>query len=90
MHAPREPHLNLIKWILRYVRGTLDLGLQLHSPRPSRRTPTRTRQAALTLAAPPLVTVSTLATTWYPGPLNARLLCLAPVPRPCTVLWLTL
>nr|XP_040245144.2 uncharacterized mitochondrial protein AtMg00810-like [Aegilops tauschii subsp. strangulata] len=31
MHAPREPHLNLVKRILRYVRGTLDLGLQLHS-----------------------------------------------------------
>ena len=31
MHAPREPHLNLVKRILHYVRGTLDLGLQLHS-----------------------------------------------------------
>ena len=28
---PREPHLNLIKRILHYVCGTLDLGLQLHS-----------------------------------------------------------
>ena len=31
MHDPREPHLALVKWILRYVRGTLDFGLQLHS-----------------------------------------------------------
>ena len=31
MHAPREPHLNLVKRILRYVKGTLDLGLRLHS-----------------------------------------------------------
>jgi hypothetical protein len=31
MHAPREPHLNLVRRILRYVKGTLDLGLQLHS-----------------------------------------------------------
>ena len=31
MHAPREPHLNLVKRILRYIRVTLDLGLQLHS-----------------------------------------------------------
>nr|XP_020164445.1 uncharacterized mitochondrial protein AtMg00810-like [Aegilops tauschii subsp. strangulata] len=31
MHAPRDPHLNLVKRILRYVCGTLDPGLQLHS-----------------------------------------------------------
>ncbi|GKB61776.1 ribonuclease H-like domain-containing protein [Tanacetum coccineum] len=24
MHDPREPHLSALKWILRYVRGTLD------------------------------------------------------------------
>ena len=31
MHDPREPHLAALKRILRYVRGTLDLGLQLYS-----------------------------------------------------------
>lgn len=31
MHDPREPHLLLIKHILRYLKGTLDLGLILHS-----------------------------------------------------------
>nr|XP_020154573.1 uncharacterized mitochondrial protein AtMg00810-like [Aegilops tauschii subsp. strangulata] len=31
MHAPGEPHLNLVKRILRYVKGALDLGLKLHS-----------------------------------------------------------
>jgi hypothetical protein len=31
MHDPREPHLALIKCILRYVKGTLTLGLQLHA-----------------------------------------------------------
>ena len=31
MHDPHEPHLTLVKRILRYVRGTLDFGLQLHS-----------------------------------------------------------
>jgi len=31
MHDPREPLLTLVKRILRYVRGTLDFGLQLHS-----------------------------------------------------------
>jgi hypothetical protein len=29
MHDPREPHLALIKRLLRYVKGTLDFGLHL-------------------------------------------------------------
>jgi len=29
MHDPREPHLALIKRILRYVKGSLSAGLQL-------------------------------------------------------------
>ncbi|GKA01988.1 ribonuclease H-like domain-containing protein [Tanacetum coccineum] len=29
MHDPREPHLNVMKRVLRYLRGTTDLGLQL-------------------------------------------------------------
>ncbi|GJW76846.1 ribonuclease H-like domain-containing protein [Tanacetum coccineum] len=31
MHDPREPHLLVLKRVLRYVRGTLDHGLQLHA-----------------------------------------------------------
>jgi hypothetical protein len=31
MHAPWEPHLNLVKRILRYLEGSLYLGLQLHA-----------------------------------------------------------
>lgn len=31
MHDLRWPHLALIKCILRYVKGTLDFGLQLHA-----------------------------------------------------------
>ncbi|GJZ55884.1 ribonuclease H-like domain-containing protein [Tanacetum coccineum] len=31
MHDPREPHFSAFKRILRYVRGTLDYGLQLFS-----------------------------------------------------------
>ncbi|GJW26610.1 ribonuclease H-like domain-containing protein [Tanacetum coccineum] len=31
MHDPREPHFLALKRILRYVRGTLDYGLQLYS-----------------------------------------------------------
>nr|GEZ35317.1 ribonuclease H-like domain-containing protein [Tanacetum cinerariifolium] len=31
MHDPREPHLATLKRVLRYVRGTLDFGLQLYA-----------------------------------------------------------
>lgn len=31
MHDPREPHLTALKWILRYIQGTLDYGLQLYA-----------------------------------------------------------
>ncbi|GKD67339.1 ribonuclease H-like domain-containing protein, partial [Tanacetum coccineum] len=31
MHDPREPHLAALKRILRYVQGTLDLGLRLYA-----------------------------------------------------------
>lgn len=30
MHDPREPHYALVKRILRYLKGTLEFGLQLH------------------------------------------------------------
>ncbi|GJT44450.1 ribonuclease H-like domain-containing protein [Tanacetum coccineum] len=30
MHDPREPHLNALKYVLRYVCGTMDLGLELY------------------------------------------------------------
>ncbi|WVZ50769.1 LOW QUALITY PROTEIN: hypothetical protein U9M48_001994 [Paspalum notatum var. saurae] len=29
MHDPHEPHLTLIKWILRYVKGTISVDLHL-------------------------------------------------------------
>jgi hypothetical protein len=31
MHAPRDAHWTSVKRILRYIRGTLDLGLSLHA-----------------------------------------------------------
>jgi hypothetical protein len=31
IHAPRTPHLALVKRVLRYIRGTLDFGLQLRA-----------------------------------------------------------
>jgi hypothetical protein len=30
MHDPREPHLVLVKRVLRYIKGTLDYGLHIH------------------------------------------------------------
>lgn len=35
MHAPQEQHLNALKRILRYVKGTLDLGLHLYPSAPT-------------------------------------------------------
>lgn len=35
MHDPREPHLNAVKRILRYLRGTIDYGLLLRRTTPS-------------------------------------------------------
>jgi hypothetical protein len=29
MHTPREPHLTALKWILRYLRDSLDYDLLL-------------------------------------------------------------
>jgi hypothetical protein len=31
MHAPRDVHLTMLKRILRYVKGTAHLGIQLHA-----------------------------------------------------------
>uniref|UniRef100_R7W980 Putative mitochondrial protein n=1 Tax=Aegilops tauschii TaxID=37682 RepID=R7W980_AEGTA len=35
MHDPCEPHLNLIKRIIRYLKGTLNLGLHLNTSTPT-------------------------------------------------------
>src|SRR5438105_5886023 len=35
MHDPREPHVNMLKRILRYLKGTMDHGLQLHRTSPT-------------------------------------------------------
>jgi hypothetical protein len=35
MHAPRSSHLNLVKRIIRYIKGTLDLGTQIIPSSPS-------------------------------------------------------
>ncbi|XP_071727497.1 uncharacterized mitochondrial protein AtMg00810-like [Rutidosis leptorrhynchoides] len=35
MHDPREQHFHALKRILRYIQGTIDLGLQLYSSSPT-------------------------------------------------------
>lgn len=35
MHDPCEPHLGLIKCILRYVKGTLEVGLHIATAQPT-------------------------------------------------------
>lgn len=35
MHDPREPHLNHVKRIIRYLKGTIELGLHFHSSSPT-------------------------------------------------------
>jgi hypothetical protein len=35
MHDPREPHLSLMKRVLRYVKGTLDAGLHIGTSSPT-------------------------------------------------------
>ena len=72
MHDPREPHLAALKHILRYVRGTLHLGLLLR--------PTTSADlvvyndadwagclAVLTLADPPRVMQCSLVITLFSG-----------------------
>lgn len=31
MHAPRDHHAAMLKHVLRYVKGTVELGLHLHA-----------------------------------------------------------
>ncbi|WVZ49277.1 hypothetical protein U9M48_000649 [Paspalum notatum var. saurae] len=58
MHDPREPHLTAVKRILRYLQGTVDLGLSLGRPcpPPSPSTLMPTGLVAQTLAVLLLVT----------------------------------
>jgi hypothetical protein len=77
MHYPREPHLAALKRILRYIRGTLHLGLLL---RPSSSTDVvvytdANWAAARTLASPLWATLCSLATISSPGLPSATTLC---------------
>src|SRR6185369_5864139 len=94
MHDPQELHLAALKRLLRYFRGTVDLGLVLHRSTSAElvvytATPTLTGLAARTLAAPLPFTPSSWAATWSPGRPSGSRLSPAPVPRRSTVLSLT-
>jgi len=76
MHDPREPHLAALKRIMRYVRGTLHLGLLLRPSAQSDLVVTQTLigRVALILTSPPPAMLSSLATISSLGPRNDRLM----------------
>jgi hypothetical protein len=89
MHAPRTPHLGLVKRVLWYLRGTMDFSLHLHAS--SNTSLMAYADADWTCysdshrsTSVSMVTVSSL------GPPRARQPCRAPVPRPSIGLWLML
>ncbi|GJX73988.1 ribonuclease H-like domain-containing protein [Tanacetum coccineum] len=83
MHDPREPHFLALKWVLRYVRGTLDYGLQLFSSS----TTYLVAYSDADLAGFSILgdrlqdTVYFLATTYSLGPLSVNRRCLVLVQR---------
>jgi hypothetical protein len=68
MHDPREPHLALIKRILRYVKGTSTpvCTSAFAACHPSQHTPTLTRLDVQTLGALHQATASSSETSWFP------------------------
>src|SRR6185295_3678536 len=91
MHDPRESHLAALKRLLRYVRGTVDLGLVLHRPPLLSwlSTPTLTGLAVRTLTVPLPAMPSSWAATLSPGRPSGRRWSPAPLSRRSTVLSLT-
>ncbi|KAJ0828851.1 putative RNA-directed DNA polymerase [Helianthus annuus] len=86
MHAPREPHFQYLKRILRFLKGTSDHALYI---RPSKSLTVTAYSdadwgAARIPVVPPRVTVSFLATTWSLGLLNVNTLSQDQVPKPNT------
>ena len=87
MHDPREPHLAALKMILRYVRGTLHLGLLL---RPSSSTDLQVYTDADWAGCPDMRKSTSgyavfLGTILSPGPRSVRIPCQDPVLKPSTV-----
>jgi hypothetical protein len=91
MHTPREPHLTVLKRILRYLRGSLDYGLLLR-PSPTSELVVYTDAdwaGCPTRAGPPPVTPCSSVPTSSLGPPNGSSSSLAPALRPSTASWPT-
>ena len=75
MHDPRELHLAALKRIIRYVRGTLHLGLLLRPSPPLILWSTLTLigLVATTRASPPRVTLCSSVIISSPGPPSVRI-----------------
>nr|GEU66978.1 ribonuclease H-like domain-containing protein [Tanacetum cinerariifolium] len=87
MHDPREPHFSVLKRILRYIRGTMDYGLQLFSSLRQFQLliRMRIRLVALLLVDRLQVTVCFLATAYSLGLLSINLHFLVLVQRQSSV-----
>jgi len=86
MLDPREPHLAALKRILRYVQGTLHLGLLLRLILLS--TPTLIGLVVPTLADPPRVMQCSSVTISFPGLPSARIQYQDQVLKPSIAQWL--
>ncbi|GJQ89853.1 ribonuclease H-like domain-containing protein [Tanacetum coccineum] len=83
MHDPWEPHFSALKWILRYIRGTLEHGLQLFSSTTSNLVAYSDADWAGCPTTQRFILgyCVFLATIYSPGPLSVNRRFLAPVLR---------
>jgi hypothetical protein len=84
MHDPREPHLALIKRVLRYIKGTLDYGLKILQSSTSDLVAYSDADWAVVpiLDDLPQVTMYFLVTIWFLGLRSDNKRFLSPVLRP--------
>ncbi|KAG8046757.1 hypothetical protein GUJ93_ZPchr0008g12052 [Zizania palustris] len=90
MHDPREPHLALVKRILRYIKGTIDDGLHLHASSDLTAYSMLIGPIVLILDAPPQASVFTSAITSFLGPPSGSPPSHGLVLKQNTEQWLTL
>ena len=91
MHDPRIPHYNHVKRILRYLKGTLDLGLHINKSSPTSLTAYSLMQTGLVvqiLVGPHPNFVFFLVTIWFLGLQKGRLRSPARLLKLSTALWL--
>lgn len=91
MHVPCDNHWNLVKRILRYICGTMSLGLTLRASSSTELVAysDTTGQAAPTLNALHPATAFTSGLPSFPGRQNDNQRCPDPVPRTSTGRWPT-